>query len=107
VSVNTGPRQLSLTFKVPASLLWFRGHFEQHPILPGVVQLAWAISFAQEHFDFDPAVSRIAGLKFSRVILPEAELRLDLDWSADDRALGFRFSERDSTCSSGRFILAR
>jgi 3-hydroxymyristoyl/3-hydroxydecanoyl-(acyl carrier protein) dehydratase len=107
VSVNAGPRQLSLTLKVPASLPWFRGHFEHYPILPGVVQLAWALSFAREHFGFEPAVARIAGLKFSRVIQPEAELRLDLDWSADERALDFRLSERDSTCSSGRFILAR
>ena len=106
-SVSAGPRELSLSFKVPASLLWFRGHFEHHPILPGVVQLAWAMAFAQEHFSFDPAVERITGLKFLRVIRPEAELKLDLDWSADQRALGFRFSEHDSVCSSGRFILAR
>lgn len=106
-SVSAGPRELSLTLKVPASLPWFRGHFQHYPILPGVVQLAWAMDFAREHFGFDPAVERITGLKFTRVIRPEAELMLDLDWSPDERALDFRFSERDTTCSSGRFILAR
>jgi 3-hydroxymyristoyl/3-hydroxydecanoyl-(acyl carrier protein) dehydratase len=106
-SVSAGPRELSLTLKVPASLPWFRGHFEHYPILPGVVQLAWAMAFAQEHFCFDAAVERIAALKFMRVIQPDAELKLDLNWSADQRALDFRYSERDTTCSSGRFILAR
>ena len=107
LSVVASPAALALTVRVPTTLEWFRGHFREHPILPGVVQLAWAIAYAQEHFGFEPAIERISDLKFLRVIRPGAELRLDLDWSQRDRGLGFKFSERESTCSSGRFILAR
>jgi len=107
LSVVSGPLALTLTLQVPASLRWFRGHFPQHPILPGVVQLAWAMAHACEHFGFDPAVERVADLKFLRIIRPGAELKLDLDWAEGERNLSFRFSQHDSTCSSGRFILAR
>ena len=107
LNVLTRPSGLALRLRVPASLSWFRGHFPQCPILPGVVQLAWAVSYGVEHFGFEPVVERVVDLKFLRVIRPGAELELELDWSDAERSLGFRFSERESTCSSGRVVLAR
>lgn len=102
-----GPQAVSVTLHVPATLPWFRGHFPGHPILPGVVQLAWAMNYSREHFGFDPAAERVVDLKFMRVIRPAARLTLDLGWSEDQRSLSFRFSEGASLCSSGRFILAQ
>ena len=107
LNVLTRPSGLALKLRVPAGLCWFRGHFPQCPILPGVVQLAWAVSYGVEHFRFEPAVERVVGLKFLRVIRPGAELELELDWSDAERSLGFRFSERESTCSSGRVVMVR
>ncbi len=107
LNVLTRPAGLALKLRVPISLSWFRGHFPQCAILPGVVQLAWAVSYGEKHFGFEPVVERVVGLKFLRVIRPGAELELDLAWSDAERSLGFRFSERESTCSSGRVVLAR
>jgi 3-hydroxymyristoyl/3-hydroxydecanoyl-(acyl carrier protein) dehydratase len=107
LDVVAGPTALKLKLYVPATLQWFRGHFPEQPILPGVVQLAWAMGFARERFALDPAVEKIVELKFLRVIRPGAELELELAWSAGERELGFRFRQRESTCSSGRFILAQ
>ncbi len=107
LNVCKRPAGLALQIRVPDTLSWFRGHFPECPILPGVVQLAWAISYGAQYFGFEPAVERVLGLKFLRVIRPGAELGLELDWSDAERSLGFRFTERESTCSSGRVVLVR
>jgi 3-hydroxymyristoyl/3-hydroxydecanoyl-(acyl carrier protein) dehydratase len=107
LNVCTRPAGLALQLRVPGRLSWFRGHFPECPILPGVVQLGWAVSYGEEYFGFEPAIERVVGLKFLRVIRPGAELELELDWSDAERSLGFRFSERESTCSSGRVVLVR
>ena len=107
LNVRARPSGVALDLRVPATLGWFRGHFPDHPILPGVVQLAWVMAYARAHFDLDPAVERITALKFQRIIRPGAELELDLQWSSAGRCLDFQFRERAATCSSGRFVLAR
>ena len=107
LNMRTRPSGVALELRVPATLSWFLGHFASHPILPGVVQLAWVIAYARAHFGLDPAVERIIGLKFQRIIRPGAELELDLLWSPANRSLDFQFRERAATCSSGRFVLTR
>jgi 3-hydroxymyristoyl/3-hydroxydecanoyl-(acyl carrier protein) dehydratase len=37
--------------RVPPTLEHFRGHFPGFPILPGVVQLDWAVRFGRLHFE--------------------------------------------------------
>lgn len=107
LSVTSRPQAATLEFAVSPGLRCFRGHFPARPMLPGVVQLGWAIGLAREQFALDAAVERLAGLKFSRIIAPGARLRLDLDWSSEQRRLSFTFSERDVVCSRGQVMLAR
>lgn len=106
LAVEVRPAAATLQLRVPADLRYFPGHFPQRPILPGVVQLAWAASLGQEHLGAGSEVLRLEGLKFSRVIQPEARLMLLLEWSAQQRRLAFRFTEGEAACSSGRFIFA-
>ncbi len=42
---------VSLDLKVSPNLVYFPDHFARYPILPGVVQLAWAEYFAKQFFD--------------------------------------------------------
>lgn len=107
LSLRKRPSGLAVRMRVPASLDWFRGHFPGRPILPGVVQLDWAVAYARHHLGIDPAIERIAGLKFLRVVRPGAELELDLQWSPQERELRFQYTENKQACSSGRFYLAR
>jgi len=65
-------------FDIPAGLTWFDGHFPDDPILPAVVQVDWAIHFAQSlGFDPDRFVG-LARLKFKAVIVPGMLVRLSL-----------------------------
>ncbi len=98
--------KLRLELAIPAELECFAGHFPQHPILPGVVQLAWAVHFASERFGCAPAYQQMAGIKFQRVIGPDQHLALELDLDADSKELAFRYTDADGVYSSGRLRLA-
>ncbi|WP_315982745.1 hypothetical protein [Aliamphritea spongicola] len=37
-----------LTCRIPAELVYFDGHFEHHPILPGITQVHWAERFGRD-----------------------------------------------------------
>ena len=37
--------QVSIDIHIQSDLSWFVGHFPQQPVLPGVVQTHWAVSY--------------------------------------------------------------
>jgi len=91
-----------LLLKIPAELSYFEGHFPGCPVLPGVVQLRWAIELGHEHVGFAGKFRALAAVKFSRVILPEALVSLTLEFDRDTRELGFEYVLNDGQpCSSG------
>ncbi|WP_211468235.1 AMP-binding protein, partial [Collimonas silvisoli] len=67
-----------LELTVPADLLYFNGHFDGAPILPGVVQLDWAINYGRQYFTMAPQFLGVLGLKFQRVIIPDMVVQLEL-----------------------------
>ncbi len=91
---------LTLRFAVPASLRYFEGHFPEVPLLPGVVQIGWAVELARQHFELPARFHSLMGVKFMRVIQPGANVTLTL-W-LEDGALSFTFDSEGHACSSGR-----
>ncbi len=87
---------------VEACLLAFEGHFPGAPILPGVVQLDWAIEAAREAFGLPPSAVRLELLKFQQPVRPGLRLRLTLQWDAARRRLQFRFESPLGVHASGR-----
>lgn len=95
---------LSLRFVVPASLGYFEGHFPECPVLPGVVQVGWAIEFARQHIPFTGRFRSLVAVKFTRVIQPNTTVALRLVANADRRELSFEYRCDDVACSSGRVV---
>ena len=93
---------LRLQLRVPATLDHFEGHFPGLPILPGVVQLDWAIQIATRHFAIDTPFNALENLKFQAPVQPELELSLELNWDADRKRLEFLYRTGDRKHSSGR-----
>jgi 3-hydroxymyristoyl/3-hydroxydecanoyl-(acyl carrier protein) dehydratase len=93
---------LSLRFVVPASLAYFEGHFPDCQLLPGVVQIGWAVELARQHLQLDRTFDSLAGVKFMRVIQPGDNVALHLAIDADNRELSFKYQCDGQTCSSGR-----
>lgn len=95
---------VKLGLKVPEDLLYFPDHFVGYPILPGVVQLAWAEHFAKLFFVIDKPFSHMEVVKFVQVIQPGDGLTLSLQWKGLSGKLYFQFGSDSGVCSSGRIV---
>ena len=95
---------VELKLNVPEDLIYFPDHFSSYPILPGVVQIAWAEHFGKLFFAIDEPFLHMEVIKFVKVIQPGAELKLMLNWKASSGKLYFNFSSESGTHSSGRMV---
>jgi len=96
------PHRVLMELTVPADLLYFNGHFEGAPILPGVVQLDWAIGYGRRYFALAPRFLGMLGLKFQRVITPGMVVQLELLHDAQKGSLAFRMFSAAGQHASGR-----
>ena len=95
---------VELKLSVPEDLIYFPDHFAGYPILPGVVQIAWAEHFGKLFFAIDEPFLTMEVIKFVKVIQPGAELKLMLNWKASVGKLYFNFSSEQGSHSSGRMV---
>jgi 3-hydroxymyristoyl/3-hydroxydecanoyl-(acyl carrier protein) dehydratase len=95
---------LVLDLHVPPDLAHFAGHFPGLPILPGVVQLDWAVRFAREHFAITGGASLLQDVKFLAIVRPDARLVLSLRHDAARRLVAFSFAAGGRKASSGRVV---
>lgn len=91
-------------FTLPSNLLYFKGHFEGFPVLPGVVQLDWVMVEAG-HWLGAVSFEGVQRLKFMRPMLPDMVVRLDLKINRIKQQLIFRYSDEQGAFSSGRINL--
>lgn len=90
--------------RVPPALEHFRGHFPGFPILPGIVQLDWAVRLARQHFPGLEESRGVDNFKCQALVFPDAELTLELQ--RDETGLHFRFFDAQRTYSSGKILFA-
>ena len=83
-------------------LRWFQGHFEGHPVLPGVVQTHIAGTVARLLLNPDGAFSGIGNLKFQQIVLPGQVMQLSLRPLPEKPAIDFSLSHDDCVFSRGR-----
>lgn len=104
VAERVAPPDAELELEIPADLEYFAGHFAGAPVVPGVVQVKWAIEAARRHLGASGALASIEALKFQRVLVPGAVARLTLKWLAADGKLYFAYEAEGSGSpfSSGR-----
>ena len=83
-------------------LVYFDGHFDAAAILPGVVQVDWAIKEARKCFPVPCTFHRIEALKFFSVLPAGTRVKLELEFDASKARLGFSYHSGEITHSSGR-----
>lgn len=98
------PPQVVIDLHVPPGLAHFAGHFPELPILPGVVQIDWAIRQAREHLPLRGQFVALENIKFLALVLPDAQLELTLKWDDEHTRLAFTFANSQRQCSSGRIV---
>ena len=97
--------ELRLQLAVSADLAYFNGHFPKTPVLPGVVQVDWALALGQALLDRPRRFAGMEVLKFQQLARPGDVLDLTLRFDAERAKLYFSFSNAGAACSSGRIVL--
>ncbi|TAL96426.1 MAG: AMP-dependent synthetase [Paraburkholderia sp.] len=90
--------------RVPPELAHFAGHFPGLPILPGVVQVDWAIRLAAEHVAEVRAIASVDRLKFMAPVPPGATLSLKLSHDVARRRVQFAYRLGERECASGVIV---
>lgn len=90
---------LTATFAYPADAIFFKGHFPNAPILPGVAQLFTVRQMIAQAFHVwvDGSLKR---LKFQQPILPTQEVTLTVK-RKDEKTFDFALTSESSVCASG------
>jgi 3-hydroxymyristoyl/3-hydroxydecanoyl-(acyl carrier protein) dehydratase len=101
LDVRTSDARAELDLLIPETLLFFRGHFPGFPVLPGVVQLHWAIALGRQYFKLNYTSPEAVQVKFRSVIVPEENIRLVLGHDAPRRKLSFEYRDATGPRSSG------
>ncbi|MFJ5257981.1 AMP-binding protein [Pseudomonas sp. NPDC088414] len=95
----------SLQLSVPPDLAYFSGHFPKAPVLPGVVQVEWALNLGRQLLDLPGKFAGMEVLKFQQLVRPGDEIQLHLRFDPERSKLYFAYRNDTATCSSGRILL--
>lgn len=90
---RSGADICTLTLEVPERLIYLEGHFEEYPLVPGVVMVQWAIELARESFGLQGDFQGLERLKFQRPLQPGIRFTLELTRRGDGIAFAFESSE--------------
>lgn len=94
-----------LQLNVPPDLAYFSGHFPTAPVLPGVVQVKWAMELGLRLLNLPARFAGMEVLKFQQLVRPGDRISLTLRFDAERSKLYFAFRNGDAPCSSGRIVL--
>ncbi|QXI28991.1 ApeI family dehydratase [Pseudomonas vanderleydeniana] len=94
-----------LQLAVPPDLAYFSGHFPVTPVLPGVVQVNWALELGRERLELPAQFAGMEVLKFQQLVRPGDQVELSLRFDQERGKLYFAFRNGEAACSSGRIVL--
>lgn len=104
-NASSSEYEAELSLLIPENLFYFSGHFPGSPILPGIVQLHWAIHFSEKLIGKKTFIGT-ENLKFQHILQPGDTVVLKLSWNAVQAKLSFSYAAGEKRHSSGRIILA-
>ncbi|HEX4368788.1 MAG TPA: hypothetical protein VH023_18265 [Rhodopila sp.] len=103
----TGDHAVRVRLAAPAGHEAFAGHFPNHPILPGIVLLDWAVQLAATCFGFASRPATQVRVKFMQTIGPDpADLSLSLRYDPTRTELTFEYRTGATIASRGSARLA-
>ncbi|MGR4040749.1 ApeI family dehydratase [Pseudomonas sp. 910_21] len=98
-------QEWQLQLAIPPDLAYFSGHFPATPVLPGVVQVDWALALGQQLLNLPGRFAGMEVLKFQQLVRPGDRIQLNLRFDVQRQKLYFAYLNDGAPCSSGRIIL--
>jgi 3-hydroxymyristoyl/3-hydroxydecanoyl-(acyl carrier protein) dehydratase len=87
---------------VSPTVPYFKGHFPEQPVLPGVVQIDWLVWLARELLAPESDFAGLEAAKFRRVIRPGSRLRVSLTNDSTRSRTGYQIAIGEDVCATGR-----
>lgn len=97
------PDGVQIELSVPRDLAYLEGHFPDAPIVPGVVQIDWAIQLAARYLQLELEAGTQFQVKYRRLLLPDRQITLTLRCKNDH--LRFDYADHGELLSSGSIRL--
>ena len=91
-----------LTFLKDSS--YFKGHFPNHPVLPGVIQMHFVLLFIKQYFNMETNDYHIIKLKFSNLILPDTPVHFELKRNSE-KEFAFDYCCGDKKYSGAKIVI--
>ena len=79
---------------------YFQGHFPQMAVLPGFVQVHFALTFAKEYLAVDQVILAIKKLRFTKIISPNSDINLTIE-IISLKKITFKYFTKETNHSSG------
>jgi 3-hydroxymyristoyl/3-hydroxydecanoyl-(acyl carrier protein) dehydratase len=105
VATRRDGSSVDIDLAIQPELRWFEGHFPMTPILPGVVQVAWALALGRDCFAIAQPAARCFQVKFKKVVRPDDRVTLTLTHDSGKHRLAFSFKRDGMVCSTGSIAL--
>lgn len=106
IQANLAGERAELSLFVPPKLCYFADHFAVFPLLPGVVQVQWAVQYAQHYFGIVTASQRLEQIKFQAPIRPADTVQLVLQFEPQKNRVLFHYASARGRHSSGRIVFS-
>jgi 3-hydroxymyristoyl/3-hydroxydecanoyl-(acyl carrier protein) dehydratase len=90
---------------ISADLAFFKGHFPEQAVLPGITLVDWAVKLGCEAFGYSATVATLEVLKFQQLILPDTYVDLVIEHQAQKAKLIFSYRDQDKRVASGRIVI--
>jgi 3-hydroxymyristoyl/3-hydroxydecanoyl-(acyl carrier protein) dehydratase len=91
-----------LTLDLNPEMIWFKGHFPNEPVLPGIAQTHMAAIWAECLWGFRPFGANLYQVKFRRVMRPGSRVTLRLTRDLDRQRLSFSYECDGIITSEGK-----
>ncbi|TWT13696.1 3-hydroxyacyl-ACP dehydratase FabZ family protein [Reyranella sp. CPCC 100927] len=97
-------QSVTLQLQLSPDLACFAGHFPDFPVLPGVVQVDWALQLATTYLGVTADGGIRLQVKHKRIVLPSSPLTLELRVDQPGR-LRFSYRSADVLVTEGSVVL--
>jgi len=102
IDIMRSESRVDLNLAIPDALIYFRGHFPGFAVLPGVVQLDWALGFGKRYFPLQDALPEALRVKFRKLIRQGDRVTLSIRYLPARNRIEFVYSNTDGIFSSGQ-----